>query len=142
MTLQAVKMMMRTRITRRYHFESAHWLPYVPERHKCHRLHGHNYEIEITVEGIPNAGFVMDFADLDVHVIRLITKLDHRCLNDIPGLENPTAELIGAWFMTGLQMEGLKCTEVRVWETKDLSATVTHELVEALAAAPELEMGA
>lgn len=116
---------MITTITRRYHFESAHWLPMVPEYHKCHRIHGHNYEVEITVEGVPNAGFVMDFADLDVHLIPLITQIDHRTLNDIPGLENPTAELIAEWFMNHLLMADLRCVMVKVFETKDCWATVT-----------------
>jgi 6-pyruvoyltetrahydropterin/6-carboxytetrahydropterin synthase len=122
---------MITTITRRYHFESAHWLPYVPEWHKCRRVHGHNYEVEITIQGHPNAGFVMDFFELDQHLIPIITAIDHRTLNDVAGLENPTAELIGAWFMEQLLVAGLSCTLVKVFETKDCWATVCSEGVEA-----------
>lgn len=123
---------MRTSITKRYHFESAHWLPHVPWEHKCHRVHGHNYEIEITVQTSGGAlfdnGFVTDFWDLDAIVAPWIKKIDHRTLNDIDGLNNPTAELIAAWFMKHLDIDledkALICTKVVVHETKDCFATV------------------
>lgn len=107
-----------TTISRRYHFESAHWLPMVGDDHKCHRIHGHNYELEITVSGElrPN-GFLIDFWDLDKEVQPLIEAVDHRVLNDIDGLHNPTAELIAAWFLEKLQFTGVSA--VRVYETKD-----------------------
>jgi len=86
-------------ITKRYDFESAHFLPRVPEGHRCKRLHGHGYAIEITLAGVPGEdGLIMDFWDLDKIVQPIIDSVDHRCLNDIAGLENPTAELISGWF--------------------------------------------
>jgi 6-pyruvoyltetrahydropterin/6-carboxytetrahydropterin synthase len=107
-----------TTITRRYHFEAAHWLPFVSDDHKCKRVHGHNYEVEITVEKeIEPNGFLIDFADLDKLVQPLINEIDHRCLNDIPGLYNPTAELISTWFLVRLKYNGV--TAVRIYETKD-----------------------
>ena len=105
-------------ITRRYHFESAHWLPYVAENHKCHRIHGHNYEVEITVLSPLQAnGFLIDFWDLDKVVQPLIDLVDHRCLNDVPGLQNPTAELIAAWFLERLASNNV--VAIRLYETKD-----------------------
>jgi 6-pyruvoyltetrahydropterin/6-carboxytetrahydropterin synthase len=105
-------------ITRRYHFESAHWLPHVAEDHKCRRLHGHNYEIEVTVSRpIQADGFLIDFWDLDKLVQPIIDRIDHRTLNDIEGLENPTAELISQWFLFQLDQQGV--SSVRVYETKD-----------------------
>jgi 6-pyruvoyltetrahydropterin/6-carboxytetrahydropterin synthase len=118
-----------TAITRRYHFESAHFLPRVPDGHKCKRMHGHNYETEITVEGTLNdAGFIIDFWDLDKYVQPLIDGIDHQTLNNIPGLENPTAEHIAAWIMLNLQRrlpnEIGRIVAVRIYETKDCWADV------------------
>jgi 6-pyruvoyltetrahydropterin/6-carboxytetrahydropterin synthase len=109
-------------ITRRYHFEAAHWLPLVDENHKCHRIHGHNYEVEITVRRpIQPSGFLIDFWDLDKIVLPIIERIDHRCLNDIHGLDNPTAELISNWFLYQLQNQWVN--KVRVFETRDCWAT-------------------
>lgn len=115
---------MQTTITRRYHFEAAHFLPMVADDHKCKRVHGHNYEIEVTVtDQVKADGFLIDFADLDNVVMPLIGRIDHRCLNDIYGLENPTAELIAAWFLD--QLADHSVTEIRCFETKDCWATAT-----------------
>jgi 6-pyruvoyltetrahydropterin/6-carboxytetrahydropterin synthase len=117
---------MITTITRRYHFESAHFLPHVPEGHKCKRMHGHNYELEVTVDGpVGDDGFIMDFWTLDEAVAPLLALVDHRTLNDVPGLENPTAENIGAWFLSRLAGTGASAT--RIYETKDCWADVAYE---------------
>lgn len=87
-------------ISRRYEIQSAHRLPHVPEGHKCGRMHGHTYEIEVSLRGRldPTLGWVIDFSGVDVVVQEFVVKvLDHRTLNDIPGLENPTSELIAWW---------------------------------------------
>jgi|SRR5579862_303504 len=115
-------MQVMTTISRRYHFEAAHQLPKVPDGHKCKRMHGHNYEIEVTVSGeIDKVGFIVDFWDLDKLVQPLVELVDHRTLNNIPGLDNPTAEHIAAWFLVRLQSEHrkYKIDAVRVYETKD-----------------------
>jgi 6-pyruvoyltetrahydropterin/6-carboxytetrahydropterin synthase len=113
-----------TTIARRYHFEAAHYLPHVADDHKCKRMHGHNYEVEIWCVGpvLPN-GFLIDFWDLDKQVQPLIDRVDHRCLNDVDGLENPTAELIAAWFLA--QLNDCNAFRVRVYETKDCWADCT-----------------
>lgn len=111
---------MQSRITRRYHFEAAHYLPKVGPEHKCSRMHGHNYEVEVTVDGhLGDNGFIMDFADLDEIVDPVIRLIDHRCLNDTNGLENPTAEIIGRWFLAKLAPMDRRISMVRVYETKD-----------------------
>src|SRR4051794_4180653 len=83
-------------LQRRYRFEAAHHLPRVADTHRCHRLHGHSYEIEITVTGEAGAdtGWVIDFADIDAVAEAVCAQLDHRLLNDIDGLENPTSEVL------------------------------------------------
>ena len=117
-----------TTISRRYHFESAHWLPNVPENHRCRNMHGHNYELEVTISGpVHDDGFVIDFWDIDTIVQPIISKIDHMVLNNIEGLENPTAELIAAWFINKLNPRPIGnyfIPKVQLWETKDCSAVV------------------
>ena len=109
-------------IGRTYHFEAAHHLPNVPDGHKCKNLHGHNYRVEVVVRGgLDDRGFVRDFAELDAQLAPLLAVVDHRLLNDIKGLENPTAEIIAAWFLQRLP----GCERVRVYETGDAWAEVT-----------------
>ena len=86
-------------LTRSYEIDAAHRLPSVPKGHKCSRMHGHGFRIEVTVRGKvgKRTGWVMDYAEVDDAVRPLVDALDHRTLNDIPGLENPTSETLAAW---------------------------------------------
>ena len=79
--------------------EAAHRLPRVPADHKCARLHGHSFLIEVWVEGEPGAdtGWVIDYADVAAAIQPVHEALDHRCLNDVEGLENPTSENLARW---------------------------------------------
>jgi 6-pyruvoyltetrahydropterin/6-carboxytetrahydropterin synthase len=90
---------MSTTVVREIRFEAAHHLPHTPEGHKCRRMHGHSYRIEIHVTGPvdPKKGWVCDFDDLRQSFAPLYAQLDHRTLNDIEGLENPTSELLARW---------------------------------------------
>ncbi len=87
------------RITQAFTFEAAHRLPNVPEGHRCRRMHGHSYRVELRLAGDvdPTSGFVVDFFDVESAFAPLLTRLDHHCLNDVEGLENPTAEHIAMW---------------------------------------------
>jgi 6-pyruvoyltetrahydropterin/6-carboxytetrahydropterin synthase len=110
-----------TRIGRTYRFESAHHLPLLPEGHRCRNLHGHNYRIEVVVSGkLDPRGFVMDFAEMDAEIMPMIKEVDHRLLNEIEGLENPTAEIIASWFFQRIK----GCESVRVYENDDCWAEV------------------
>ncbi len=86
-------------IFKQFTFDSAHWLPNVPDDHKCKNMHGHTYIVRFYVKGAldPKLGWVIDFADLKKVWKPLEKTLDHKCLNDIPELENPTAENIAIW---------------------------------------------
>jgi 6-pyruvoyltetrahydropterin/6-carboxytetrahydropterin synthase len=86
-------------IYKEFTFEAAHLLPNVPPGHKCGRLHGHSFRVEVHVAGPLDAtlGWVMDYADIKALVRPVIKRLDHYYLNDIPGLENPTSEVIARW---------------------------------------------
>ena len=110
-----------TCIGRTYRFESAHHLPQLPDGHKCKNLHGHNYKMEVVVRGTPDSrGFVKDFAEIDAELAHLLSMVDHRVLNDVPGLENPTAENIAAWFFERID----DCESVRIYENEDCWAEV------------------
>ena len=100
-------------------FEAAHLLPNVPDGHKCARLHGHSFRVEIHVEGDVGAttGWVMDFADLTAAWQPLHDQLDHRYLNDLPGLENPTSEVLAAWIWPQLESVLPGLSEIVVRET-------------------------
>ena len=100
-------------------FEAAHLLPHVPEGHKCGRLHGHSFEVELHVAGDvdQHSGWVMDFADLKVAFKPLHDQLDHNYLNEIPGLENPTSENIARWIWQHLKPRLELLSKVVVRET-------------------------
>lgn len=92
-------------IFKEFSFEAAHKLPNVPAGHKCARLHGHSFHIAIHVSGPVDAhtGWVMDFGDIKEAYRPIHEALDHRYLNEIPGLENPTSEVIVRWIWQRLQ---------------------------------------
>ena len=104
-------------IFKEFSFEAAHRLPNVPEGHKCARLHGHSFHARVTVEGPVGAetGWVMDFADIKAAIRPLEDQLDHRYLNEIEGLENPTSERLAVWLWERLapRLPGLAAVEVR-----------------------------
>ncbi|HEY5547132.1 MAG TPA: 6-carboxytetrahydropterin synthase QueD [Gemmatimonadaceae bacterium] len=82
-----------------FSFEAAHRLPNVPPDHKCARLHGHSFHMRVTVTGPvdPKLGWVIDFADVKKAFTLVGAALDHRYLNEIEGLENPTSEVLARW---------------------------------------------
>ena len=102
-----------------FRFEAAHFLPNVPEGHKCRRIHGHSFRGEVAVRGPldPKLGWVIDFADLKKVVEPLVNELDHYLLNDIAGLENPTAELLAVWIWRRLQPQVPNLHRITLEET-------------------------
>lgn len=120
-------------IWKEFKFEAAHKLEGVPPGHKCARLHGHSYRVRVHVRGgLDRAvGWVMDFADLKRVVTPVIEQLDHRYLNDIPGLEQSTAERIAVWIYErikpGLAGTGATLDAVEVMETRTSGAVYRGE---------------
>jgi 6-pyruvoyltetrahydropterin/6-carboxytetrahydropterin synthase len=106
-------------IFKAFTLESAHRLPNVPEGHKCARVHGHSFRVEIHVRGPldPQLGWVMDFADVKAAFEPLFLQLDHRYLNEVPGLENPTSEHLARWIWQRLQPALPQLCAVVVHET-------------------------
>lgn len=98
---------------------------------KCENVHGHNYKVQVTIEGeqLDAAGLLMDFVDLRAAIHALVERLDHRFLNDLPPFDqvNPTAENLAKYLCEELEpqvrREGLRVQAVKVWETDTTTAT-------------------
>ncbi len=102
-----------------FQIESAHRLPNVPTGHKCARLHGHSWRIEVAIEGpVGNdTGWVMDYADLKAAFQPIHDRIDHNYLNEIPGLENPTSERLAVWLWNELKPRLPLLSELVIAET-------------------------
>ena len=88
-----------------FRIEAAHRLPHVPDGHKCARLHGHSFRVELAIEGPvnPATGWFMDFGDLYRLWQPIHDTLDHHYLNEVPGLENPTSEILSRFIWRNLK---------------------------------------
>lgn len=106
-------------IYKKFSFESAHYLPNVPDGHKCKRLHGHSFEVSVFVQGEQDEGkgWVIDFADLKDMCEPVIDMLDHALLNDINGLENPTSENLARWIWDRIAPKTQGLYKISVKET-------------------------
>lgn len=100
-------------------FEAAHRLPKLPSGHKCSRLHGHSYRIRVYVKGPvgQDSGWVLDFADIKEACRPVIERLDHYYLNEIEGLENPTAENLARWIWPRLKLKMPLLAKIEILET-------------------------
>ncbi len=111
--------MQEMEIFKEIHVEAAHRLPNVPPGHKCARLHGHSFRIAVHVSGAidPKLGWVQDFADIKQALQPVHDALDHRYLNDVPGLENPTSENLAVWIWTRLKPALPNLSRIVIHET-------------------------
>jgi len=111
---------MEAELIKTFRFEAAHSLPRAPEGHKCRRLHGHNYRIDVHITGQvdPDTGWVMDFGDVVKVVEPLLDRLDHRMLNEIPGLDNPTSELLARYLWEHIAPHLPKLVRITIWESE------------------------
>ena len=106
-------------IIQEFTFEAAHRLPNLPAEHKCFRLHGHSFRVGLSITGDLDAekGWVMDFDDVGTVFKPFLEQLDHHYLNEVPGLENPTSEIIAKWIWDHLKPELPGLAQVKLWET-------------------------
>ncbi|MBM4363770.1 MAG: 6-carboxytetrahydropterin synthase QueD [Deltaproteobacteria bacterium] len=109
------------RLIREFRFESAHRLPRVPPGHKCARLHGHSFKVEVAIRGPvdPATGWFIDYDVVDSAFRPLLEQLDHHYLNEVPGLDNPTSEVLARWVWERLQPSLPQLERVIVHETCD-----------------------
>lgn len=102
-------------VFKEFSFEAAHRLPNVPPEHKCYRLHGHSFRVEVHVRGDASepAGWILDFADIKAAFGPIHATLDHHYLNEVDGLANPTSENLAKWIWQRLELPGLSRVVVR-----------------------------
>ncbi len=102
-----------------FQIESARFLPHLPPSHPCSRLHGHSFKIVLTLRGglDPHIGWVIDYNDIQRLMQPLLSQIDHQELNKVPGLENPTSELIAKWIYDQLLPQLPQLVQVSVMET-------------------------
>jgi 6-pyruvoyltetrahydropterin/6-carboxytetrahydropterin synthase len=125
-------------VAKQFTFDAAHHLDTLPPEHKCHRLHGHTYRVEIALTGpVEPDGFVIDYADIDRLWLPLHEQLDHRLLNAVPGLEIPSTEHVAGWIWAHLRLGcmarpdfgKLHLARVRVFESTSTWCEVTSESI-------------
>jgi 6-pyruvoyltetrahydropterin/6-carboxytetrahydropterin synthase len=110
--------------------EAAHRLPFVPTGHKCGRLHGHTFQIEVHVQGPldPQFGWIIDFAHIKGAFKLVEDQIDHRYLNEVEGLENPTSENVARWVWQKLKPSLPSLSRIVLRETCTSGCIYTGEL--------------
>ena len=100
-------------------FDSAHFLPNVPDGHRCKNMHGHTYRLTVYLDGplVPPFDWAIDFGEVKKVVAPIVDRIDHRVMNDIEGLENPTCEAIAKWLWDQIKPELPLLTKVELHET-------------------------
>ena len=118
---------MNVRLVKEFRFEAAHRLPNVPPGHKCQRLHGHSFKIEVTVAGPvdPKTGWFIDYDAINSVWDPLYAQLDHNYLNEVPGLENPTSENLAKWLWDHMKPKLPPLVQVTLFETCDARCEYT-----------------
>ena len=106
-------------LSKDFEFESAQALPTFPEGHKCRNIHGHSFKATISIRGPVDetTGIFRDHAIISDAMRPIVQQLDHAYLNDIPGLENPTIEMMCRWLWHKLAPELPGLYEIVLHET-------------------------
>jgi 6-pyruvoyltetrahydropterin/6-carboxytetrahydropterin synthase len=116
---------MKYELKQHFQIESARFLPKLPKTHPCSQVHGHSFKIVLTLVGDlnPEIGWVMDYHEITKIMTPLLTQLDHKLLNEVSGLENPTSELLAKWIYekAGSQIPLLKRVSVMETPTTECS---------------------
>ncbi|UOF02115.1 6-carboxytetrahydropterin synthase QueD [Bdellovibrio reynosensis] len=110
---------MKFELKQHFQIESARFLPNLPKEHPCSRMHGHSFKIILTLVGNldPQLGWVIDYNDIQAKMKPLIEQLDHRVLNEVDGLPNPTSELLAKWIFDRVVLTLPEVIRVTVLET-------------------------
>lgn len=120
---------LQVRLVHEFRFEAAHLLPHVPDGHKCRRLHGHSFKVELAVKGPvdPKTGWFIDFGVMMDAWAPLYETLDHHYLNEVPGLENPTSEVLAKWIWDRMKPNLPSLSQVTLFETCDARCEYTGD---------------
>lgn len=119
-------------IFRIFTFDAAHFLPNVPDEHKCRNLHGHTYKLTIYISGVPDrhTGWIMDFALLKEKVNNVLSLVDHHLLNEVEGLANPTCEQLAIWLWDKIKTEVPAINKIELYETPQSGVVYCGEFSE------------
>jgi len=106
-------------VFKRFSFDAAHRLPGLKPGHRCGRIHGHTFHLEVRCAGSiqPTTGMVVAYEDIKGAVLPVLADLDHHLLNDLPGLEIPTTENLAAYLWKRLQPALPLLSELLLQET-------------------------
>lgn len=111
---------MKLELRHSFRIESARSLPFLPEAHPCRRVHGHSFQILLVLQGEQNEiGWVQDFHEITEQAKPVLSELDHRLLNEVPGLSNPTSENLAVYLFEKLKNRLPLLVQVRIRETPD-----------------------
>lgn len=110
---------MKFELKQHFQIESARFLPKLEKSHPCSRMHGHSFKIILTLvgEADPHIGWVIDYNDIQAKMKPILELIDHRVLNEVPGLENPTSEYLAKWIYEKARGELPTLVRVTVAET-------------------------
>ena len=119
-------------ITKTFDFDAAHYLPALPAAHKCSRMHGHTYMVTVEIGGPldPGLGWIVDYAVIAGVWAEINGIVDHRVLNEIPGLETPTSEVLALWLFRRFDVAALGTAQleaVTLHESSTTSCRVTRD---------------
>lgn len=120
---------MKIQLKQQFHIESARHLPRLPKSHPCSRMHGHSFKVTLHLVGELNQelGWLRDFNDIKTMAKPLLNEIDHRVLNDVPGLENPTSENLAIWIYKHLIGKIPELKMVSISETPDTECSYPAE---------------
>lgn len=121
-------------IAKEFRFEAAHFLPHVPEDHRCHNIHGHSFLVTVRAKGPihPELGWVRDLSDISNNFAPILKMLDHALLNNIEGLENPTSENVAVWIFMKLLKTLPELSSVTLEATNRIAVTISRQDVEVM----------
>lgn len=112
---------MNFELKQHFQIESARFLPFLEKNHPCSRTHGHSFKITLTLQGPldKKLGWLIDYNEIEAKVRPILMMIDHCLLNEVPGLNNPTSELIALWLFEKCQLALPQLTRVTICETTD-----------------------
>lgn len=107
---------MSLEISYRFGFDAAHHFDHFPEGHPNRGVHGHSFQVEVAIEGDadPATGFVSDLGDVEAACTEVRRALDHKVLNDLPGLDKPSLENLSVWIWKRLKPRYARLARVTV----------------------------